>query len=241
VLLLTSCQATVGVRVDAHGDGSGAVRVTLTLDKEAADAVRQRVPDLASQLRKSDLTQSGWTVTGPKAGRDGSQVLTATRSFANPGQLSAVMAELSGPTGPFQSFKLTRTASFATVRTRFSGSVDLRNGLNGFGDPVLHQQLGGSDIGVDPAQVQQRLGVALDKVFGFNVSARLPGKTMLWTPVVGQRIDLVATSSQMRVPNLLFAGISLTAAFGFVALLIVRSRQGPSVSVNGETPSTSTY
>jgi hypothetical protein len=171
MVVLTGCHVAVGVGVVSRVDGTGRVEATVTLDRDAAD----QVPDLASQLRVGDLTRAGWSVTGPARHADGGTVVRASKPFRSPRQVPAIVAELGGPSGPLRDFRLVQHRGLFASATRFTGSVDMGAGIEAFGDPQLRQRLGGSSIGVDPAELERQLGVALDRVVDVRVSVRLPG------------------------------------------------------------------
>jgi hypothetical protein len=73
-VLCTACKLSLAVGVDARADGSGVVRATVTLDREAAE----RLQKAGSGLEASDLRKAGWTVTGPGKLDDGGAKLLAT-------------------------------------------------------------------------------------------------------------------------------------------------------------------
>jgi hypothetical protein len=232
-LLLGGCQVTTAVGVDARADGSGTVRATVTLDKDAAG----RVPDLASKLRVGDLRAAGWRIDGPVALADGGARVQASKSFATPRQAEAVVAELAGPQGPFRRFTLRRERSFAKTRLAFRGDVDLTRGLGSFSDEQLRARLGGSDLGFDPAELQGKLGRALAQVFPVTVAVRLPGAVTSnapgragngaeWKPSLGEQVVLTAASEQWNTKNLAFAALALLSALALLttlALLTLRS------------------
>jgi hypothetical protein len=222
VFAAAGCSVNTEVDVDTSANGSGSVNVTVTLDHAAAEAVG----DINSQLQISDLTAAGWGVTGPVAGPNGSTVLEATHSFSNPAEASTLVAEIagSGPAGsrPFQ-FSVVNTKSFWKTRTALSGTVDLRCDLACFGDSGLTKQLGFS-TGVDPGSVasQQK-----DFTFGFsvhlagtvgssNASVR-SGSELRWTPKLGQRTVLLATTSTTNETHV----IGALVVAGLVVVLIV--------------------
>src|SRR5205823_6123808 len=120
-----ACQLTATVAVDAHRDGTGIVRVGVGLD---ADAARQ-VPDLTHDLRVDDLRRRGWAIVGPRQEKDGRTWVRAAKHFGSPDELRSVVAEVSGPSGPFRDFRLQRSRSFFRSRLRFTGTVDLSGGV----------------------------------------------------------------------------------------------------------------
>jgi len=161
------------------------------------------------------------------------------KRFRTPGEAARAVEELGGPTGPFRDFELRRDRSFLKTRTAFAGTVDLSGGVEGFGDDALRERLGGSALGFDPAELEQRLGTALSRVFVFRVVARLPGTVAsnaptstdngaVWRPVLGERVVLEATAERWNYRNIGAAAVSLAAAVALVVVLVQRRRRTPS-------------
>ncbi|HLH99190.1 MAG TPA: hypothetical protein VKV06_00280 [Acidimicrobiales bacterium] len=174
--VLTGCQVTTTVGVHVAGDGSGAVRVQVTLDRQADAAVG----GLARQLDTSGLAAAGWTTTRPALGPDDSVVVTATHRFTRLAQVPAILAEVAGP-GPARKAKtpyvlhLTRTQTAHGTAYTATGTVDLRCGLSCFGDAALQKSFG-SAVGVDPSSLEGKDGAAVaDKDLTFRLAVTLPG------------------------------------------------------------------
>jgi len=220
----SACQATVRVGIDTGTDGSGTVVVRAQLDREAAAAV----PNLAQQLRTSDLGKAGWVVVGPTPAADGAVVVTASKPFRNAAEASAAVGEVSGRTGPFHDLAITQKKSLFETRTAFRGTVDLTCGLRCFADPQLQQELGGSpDLGIDPAKLQAGTGVILDRLFRFEVAVRLPGSVQSsnapaqagngaqWQPKLGDKATLLATARAWNIGHIalaVFAALTVLVA-----------------------------
>src|ERR671932_119734 len=141
----TACHVSIAAGVNVARDGSGGVPAGLGLDAYAL----KEVGDPATALRVDDLRQAGWQVDGPRKEGDGLTWVRASKPFARPDQAAAVMAELSGPDGPFREFRLVRTKSLLRSKTTFTGTLDLANGLAGLSDPDLTAALGDVDLGLD--------------------------------------------------------------------------------------------
>jgi len=228
LLLLAACQAVINVGVDVKGDGSGSVTVTAHLDHDAATSY-------ARYVRTSDLAKAGWAVAGPTPEPGGGVAFTASKPFADPIQARAVVSELSGPTGPFQNLAVVRRSSFFQTTTTFEGTVDLTCGLDCFSDPSLRAALGtGAGNGLDPSTLQAGAGVILDRIFQFEVAARLPGSIRssnapsqlgngaVWKVKLGQKAVLTAQSKSWNVPHVLAVVIGGLLALGAAGLAIVR-------------------
>jgi hypothetical protein len=232
---LAGCKVETTVEVDADADGTGRVVAEVVLDD---DAVR-RVPGLAEQLRVDDLRAAGWQVEKPRKAAAGGLVVEAAKRFRTPAEAAQAVEELTGPAGPFRGFELRRERSFLRTRTAFSGTVDLGRGIEAFGDDVLRDRLGGSSLGLDPAELESRLGTALSDVFSFRVVARLPGNVssdasgvegdgVVWRPALGETVVVHATSVRWNVRSIAAAAVSAVAAAALAIVLARRRRTGRS-------------
>ncbi len=210
----TACQVDLVAGLDVNRDGTGQISAGVGLD---ADAMKE-VGDLSSALRVDDLRQAGWKLTGPRRENDGLTWVRATRPFATADQATAAMAQLAGPGGPFRDFRLTRTKSLTRSKTTFTGVVDLTGGLSGLSDPDLTATLGDVDLGLDIEGLRRRFGADLAKSVQVRVTVGLPGEVTtdaparegdraLWSPDVGRRVRLSASSEALKVaPALIAAG-----------------------------------
>ena len=222
VLATTACQAVTRVTVTAGPAGDGTVSVSLALDNAAAS----QFSNLAGQLRLDDLRRAGWTVGSPPRAPDGSETVTVSERFRDPAGAAALLAQLSGPTGPFHALRLTRHHSLFSTHTSVSGSVDLRTGVDAFADTRLVQQLGVPSISAALAALHQ--GGAADPGLRIEVAAHLPGHTQantrvsagtaVWTAPLGGTLTLTATASQRNWPNVGFALVCVLCLLGLVAV-----------------------
>jgi hypothetical protein len=230
----TACQVKLQAGVDVARNGSGRVTAGVGVD---ADALKQ-VGDLAAALRVDDLRQAGWDVQGPKKEGDGLTWVRASKPFADPASAQTTMAELSGPDGPFRDFHLVRTKTLLRSRTTFTGVVDLSHGLAGLADPDLTAKLGDVDLGLDLDGLRKRFGDDLATSVQVEVAAGLTGKVTtnaphrdggraVWTPELGQTVQLQATSSAFRIDPRLPAAAGGLVLLLAVALLARRRRRRP--------------
>lgn len=223
----SACQVTLTAGVDVARNGTGRVTAGLGLD---ADALKE-VGDPATALRLDDVRQAGWQVDGPRKEEDGLTWFRASKPFAEPEQVPAILAELNGPDGPFRDFRVERTKSLTKSRTSFTGTVDLAGGLTGLSDPELNTALDDVDLGLDVEGLRRRFGDQLR----VQVLAGLPGDVTtnaptregaraLWAPKPGETIQLQASSEALRVDPLIpiTAGAALLTA---VVLLVVLARR----------------
>lgn len=225
-LFLAGCRADVTVAIRATAQGGGAVTATLSLDEAAASAV----PDMAQQLRVSDLKAAGWRITGPALAPGGRTEVSAVKEFASPAHATLVIQELSGVGGPFDSLRLTRTRSLFQTRTSLTGAVDLTPGLAAFSDAIIKELLGGQAVGVEPAQIAADLGKPLDDIFGFRLTADLPGDAdadgtdPVWRARLGEKTSINAVSEQWNLSTIGFGAVSVLSGFCLVVTLIRRRR-----------------
>ncbi len=138
-VVLSGCRVDVAVDVRVAQNGSGTLTVTVDADAQVVAAA----PGLAEDLRVDDLRDAGWEVQGPAPSAGGGLRVVLTRPFASPEQATAVLAQLSGPQGPFHGLTLTREASPTAVRLALAGEVGVEGGMAAFADPDLLAAVGG--------------------------------------------------------------------------------------------------
>lgn len=172
VMLAASCQATVDVTVVIEDEaGSGEVTVVVQLDADAVERLEG-----VDGLRVDDLVTSGWEVEDPEVGDEGGAVITATKSFASPSDLTSVLEEISGPDGPYAQLGLRTERSFAESNFRIEGVLDGTGGVQGFADPGLAEALDGMPFGVDIAALEAELGAPVGSLVTLRLAVGLPGE-----------------------------------------------------------------
>ncbi len=231
VLGTAACRVTTDVAIDVAEDGGGTVAVSLGLDDDAL----ARVPEIDTELRLDDLRATGWEISGPDRGEDGVTRFTASKSFATPAEAATVMAEIATPGGPFRDLRLTSQRSFARTTFGFDGTVDLRGGLESFGDQELARLLDGEPLGADQAAIEAALGTPLDEAFRLRVEVALPGSvssgppgegddSLVWEPSLADSEPTVlnARSTAWRARTLLFTAAAVVAAAALGVLVLSR-------------------
>lgn len=232
-LATTACQVTIAAGIDVGRDGSGRVTAGVGLD---ADALEE-LGDPATALRVDDLRRAGWQVEGPRREDDGLTWVRAAKRFADAEEAAAVTAELSGPDGPFRDFRIVRTKSLLRTKTTFTGTVDLSNGMAGLSDPELAAALDDVELGLDLEGLRRRFGDDLGRTVEVQVTAGLPGEVTtnaptrdgrraLWSPEMGQTVQMEASSEALRVhPALaIAAGVAVLVVAGLLVVVVRRRR-----------------
>ena len=185
------------------------------------------MPDLAEQLRVDDLKAAGWRIEGPAPAPGGRTEVKAVKAFGSPAEATGVFRELTGPDGPFAALRLARHRSLLKTRTSLTGSVDLAAGLEAFSDEVLKERLGGLPLGVDPAKLEAELGRPLADVFGFRLTADLPGELdgpASWQVRLGQTTAVNAAAEQWNLTTIALTATSAASGLALLAVLLRRHR-----------------
>lgn len=218
--LLAGCQLDVVVDVDVEEGGSGSVTVGVGLD----DAALARAGDLERQLRVDDLAAAGWSVTPPVDEGDRTWV-RATRAFADPEEAAVVLAELTGPEGPFRDFALDVDDGVFGTDYRLRGVVDLTGGPEAFGDEELAAALGGDPFGGTIQDIEQDEGRPIADMVDFQVAVSLPGTSdpeVFRAGFADAEPTEVDASSSTRSPVATAAVWVGVAAVGLVGLVLLR-------------------
>jgi hypothetical protein len=232
VLLVVVCSSACRVRTDIgieiKDNGSGTVTVKIGLDDDAM----KKAPNFQQALKVDDLTAHGWTVTGPAKETDGFTYFAAAKPFANPTEAKAIFDEISGPSGPFRDFSISRTRSFARTKFHFAGTVDFSGGIQSFSDSELAQQLDGQPIGEDVKAIEARINDTLDNVFQIHIAVRMPGDVTsnapgqatngaVWEPRLSQPAAITLDASSTSTRWFTIVGTVVAIVAGPVLLPIV--------------------
>lgn len=229
LFVLAGCRVGVSVEVETAAEGGGRVMATVTLDGEAA----AQVPDLAEQLRVSDLGAAGWTVEGPTPAPGGGVTVLASKPFATSAGATRALQELGGG---FGGLRLRVDRGFWRTTSELTGAVDLSPGLAAFGDEELAALVGNPTLGLDPGAVERELGRPLAEVVAVELVGDLAGEVdadaprarsgaPVWAVPLGSSVAVRATAQQWNVQRLALAGVSLVAGLSLSVVLVRRSRR----------------
>jgi HAD superfamily hydrolase (TIGR01509 family) len=171
VVALAGCRAEASVTVlveDEHG--AGTVLVDVLLDREAVDRMGG-----IEQLRVADLEAAGWRVAEQVTTDDGAVSVRASKGFADPAAMVAVLDEVSGPAGPYSRLGLVVEREFARTNFRLEGVLDGSVGVDAFADAGLAEALDGLPFGIDLAELEAELGSPIGSSVVLRLQAALPG------------------------------------------------------------------
>jgi FMN phosphatase YigB (HAD superfamily) len=227
-LFATACQVGVDVRIEVAENGSGLVKVGLSLDEEAADQVR----NLEGTLVVSDAEEAGWTITGPEVEDDGLTWIRASKPFNSPEELTPIMEEIAGPDGAFRDFVLLREKSFAELEFTLTGLVDLTDGPTAFSDSTVAGVLGAEDdVVARIAELEEEFGPIEDNV-SVAISVDLPGGTQgeageggaVWTASFSDPAptQVAASGSDENVSARLWRWVGIAALILFAIAAVIQ-------------------
>jgi hypothetical protein len=211
LVLLAGCRADTRVEITMHGDGSGVLSTTVTLD---ADAVQQLGGQKAAtaQLPLAQLHDAGWTVDPWRATADGGGSVRFTTAFDNQQELQQRLHDLVGAQGILRDAHLTHSRGLFSSKDGVSLVVDMRSPQTGIGsDADLKARL--KAAGVDPATLDAQFAAQLRGSLHLTVVLKTPdGKTTTYTPSNGT-IKTVSVSRQSKYyDRMVKYGIALTLA-----------------------------
>ncbi len=210
--VLSSCKTDLLVEVQANTAGTGNLTLVATLDRDAAAALG----DPQTSLATADLKAAGWTVSTLPS--ESGLVVTVGHPFRSTAEANQLFSSLSGANGPLKGLVLTRSNRIFNRAINLSGTADLTNGLQTFGDQALATVAQSpSLVGITDDEIARQSGKPVAEVFSFAVSADLGnGKTQTWTVPLGAVEPIVINNTQLVWPAI--AG--LLAALGGVGLLL---------------------
>lgn len=97
-------------------------------------------------LRADDLVKAGWEVDA--ASKEGDLTwIRVHQSFETPEGGTALLAQLSGPDGPYRDLLIKRSDGLLSTSVKVTGQIDTTAGLQMFGDQQLATTLGGDASG----------------------------------------------------------------------------------------------
>ncbi|MDP1820053.1 MAG: hypothetical protein Q8K58_09215 [Acidimicrobiales bacterium] len=229
--LLSGCLLELDVNVEVREDGSGAVEVVATLDREAVARIGG---DLDAVLALDDLRAGAWIVDGPDADPSGGASVRVRKAFADAEGAAAVFEEIAGDDGPFQGFRVTRDRSLTRTEWGFGGTVDFSRELGPGGGVVQARAVDGEPLAGDLEALEDQLGESLSRLLRVRVGVRLPGEVdsnattkadngAVWQVAFGGGpVDLEATGSEARTGTLALLGVAVVVAVTALLVLLVR-------------------
>lgn len=234
-VLTGACRVDVEVGIEAGPTGGGEVRVAATLDADAVAQLGGETPE--KRLALGDLTEAGWEVEGPTRLPGGGLQVEASHGFDDGEEARRLVEDVAGVDGPFRDVVLRQERTFLKTTSSFSAVADLTGGLGSFTDADLREALAGPEgapLGVTDEQLAARFGAPVGSLFGLAVAVDLPGDATsnapaatgggadVWTPALGQRVVLEATSERWNHANIVAAAV---CAMATVALAVVLGRR----------------
>lgn len=142
VVIAAGCRVQIETKIDVGLDGKGTITQGIGFD----DAALKRVGDPRAALRASDLEQAGWVVDATS--REGDLTwIRVHHSFSTPEEGTALLAQLSGPDGPYRDMLIRRSDGLLSTSVKVTGQIDTTAGLQMFGDQQLATTLGGDASG----------------------------------------------------------------------------------------------
>ncbi len=223
VLLAAGCRVRVATTVKVDGDGKGTITLAVGFD----DAALARVGDLSQQLAVDDLRAAGWTIDDPVK-EEGTTWVRAHHGFAGADEANALLAQVSGPDGPYRDLVVTRTAGLLSTTTRFQGTLDPSAGVAMFGDQQLAQTLGGDGSGGLVARIESEEGRKVEEMVDVSLTGDLPHADETVQGALGsspQSLDVSSSDSHLLS---LFGKLVLTVLVvltGLVVALRIRVRR----------------
>ena len=215
LVLVTGCRVQLTTTLTVEDDGSGTLTQAVGFD----DAALARVGDLSQQLAVDDLRAAGWTVDDPVREGDTTWV-RAHHDFDDADEANVLLAQLSGPDGPYREMVVTRTSSLISTSTEVRGTVDLSAGIAMFGDDQLTALLGpDGSAGLVP-RIEQEEGRPAEEMVEVTFVAELPGTTESVGGVLGSPPQPVDVSSSQNHLLSLFGKVVLAALVVLTALVI---------------------
>ena len=190
VALAAGCRVQLTTEVNVRADGSGVITQGIGFDAAAL----KRVGDPELAIRADDLRQAGWEVDPLE--RDGDIAwLRVHHAFADPAEGTALLAQLSGPQGPYRDMVVARTSGLLSSTVSVKGEIDTTAGLAMFGDDKLAAALGGDASGGLLARIEKEEGRPAASMVGLTFAVDVNGTKKSWNATfVDGGVQLVKAS-----------------------------------------------
>lgn len=199
VLVATSCQATAAVDLQIEPNGQGTLSIVATADQDIVASA----PGLAESLSFADAQAAGWQVSPVAPDEQGRLQVRIWHDFDSPDEANILLAQLSGPEGPFRGLQIRRDRDGGRSTWTLDGSLELANGLSSLADAGLIQLAQAAPFQKDLAES----GLTLDQAFLVTFRVTMPGtidsttgvqdvSTVQWTvPLDGTNLEVTTQST----------------------------------------------
>ena len=210
-VLLAGCRVDARVDVTLASDGSGTIRTTLVLDRDAITQLGG-VAAASRQVPLADLRAAGWKVSRWTPGVRSSASLTFTHVFRDQADLARRLADLVGAHGLLRDPRITRERRWFSSRDALALVVDLRTPASGLGsDKDLAARL--RLAGLDPKTLDERLSRELRSALHLTVVVRLPdGTERTYDATTGTVSTVTASQSRTYYDRMVKLGIAVALA-----------------------------
>jgi hypothetical protein len=197
-LLLAGCRVDARVDITLNDNGSGAVRVAVQLDDQAA----ARIGGVES-LRLDDLASAGWTVSTH------ANTVSLAHDFRDEKELTDLLTDLVGSQGVLADPQITRERGWFSSRDGVSVTVDLRNPTAGvLADKELVARL--KFAGLDPSALDAQFTQAVRDGLHVRVVLHLPdGKTKTYDAMMGKRATVAVTKQRIHTGSVIEVGAAI--------------------------------
>jgi hypothetical protein len=172
VVLAAGCRVQLSTNVEVDYAGRGTVTQAIGFD----EAALARVGDLDQALAADDLRSAGWEVD-PASEEGEFTWVRVHHAFATPAEGTALLAQLSGPDGPFRDLLIATNDGLLSRNVLVTGQIDTTAGLAMFGDAQLAAALGGDASGGLLAKIEADEGRPPAEMVGLALTVVLPDKT----------------------------------------------------------------
>lgn len=203
VVVLAGCRVDARVDITMHGDGTGVLRASVTLDADALDQIGgERAA--AQQIRLGDLQAAGWQFSALDHG-----TITFTHPFRGQTELAQRLSDLVGPGGVLRDPRITRERGWFSANDSVSLVVDMRAPQTGIGsDADLRARL--KAAGLDPASLNAQMASDLRAALHVSVVVHLPdGETRTFDATNGTVTTIQAAHAHRDWDRIVKVGIAI--------------------------------
>ena len=171
-VVLVGCRVQLSTTVEVGRNGSGTITQGVGFD----EAALARVGDPERAVRADDLIAAGWVID-PVTVEGDLTWLRIHHDFDSVEEGNALLAQLSGPAGPYRDLLISRRDGLLTSTVSVGGEIDTSAGLSAFADDQLAAAFGGDPSGGLLASIEAEEGRPPAEMLGFDLTIDAAGKS----------------------------------------------------------------
>jgi len=222
VVIASACRVELSTTIEVGQNGQGTITQGIGFDAAAL----KRVGDPARAVRADDLIAAGWVID-PVVVEGELTWLRIHHDFTSVDEGNALLAQLSGPAGPYRDLLIARSDGLLTSTVSVSGEIDTSAGLSAFADDALAGAFGGDPSGGLLATIEAEEGQPPAEMLGFDLTIDAAGKSRTFAAdfTKSEAHTVKVSSTQSKFLSLVGTTFVMLLAVFTIVVLALRWRR----------------